>query len=147
MIHSPRYLYVLADGGRARFVRRTQVGDFETFERMDGRGRLASLRAGQRHTPAGRTFDSAGPGRHAVGPEDSARRAKEDFAAHVAEAVPKVLAHGDFEGVVLAAPARLLPALRSHLGAHARVAGEIAKTLTGTPDHDLKDWLQTLAFH
>jgi protein required for attachment to host cells len=45
------------------------------------------------------------------------------------------------EGVILAAPARVLGPLKAELEGGPKVLGELAKDLAGTPDHKLRDWL------
>jgi protein required for attachment to host cells len=138
-----KLLYLLADGASARLVKhREQETGFVTVREFDGRSRLAVVRAEQRDEAAGRSYESATSARHGVGREDGAyRRAKEAFAAEAAQALDRMIADGDWEGVVLVAPARLLPALRSHLAARTKVVRTLAKDLLKVPDHELGRWL------
>jgi protein required for attachment to host cells len=146
MTHRRNLLYVLADGAHARFVEQSaETHAFVTSSRMDGTERLATLRAEQRDEQAGRTFESATGGRHAVGREDPYRPAKEAFAADVAERVGELLARHPVEGVVLVAPPRLLRVLRAGVAPAAQVVAELGKDLTKTPDHELGQWLLPIA--
>jgi len=142
MSHRTNLIYVLADGAHARFVQRSrETGDFTTVQELDGSGRLAALRAEQRDEGPGRAFESATSARHGVGREDVYRRAKAEFAARVAEALGAFLEKREVEGVVLAAPPRLLHDLRKGLPSGVRIVAELGKDLVKTPDHELGAWL------
>jgi protein required for attachment to host cells len=137
-------LYLIADGGVARIAERAAgTGDFVTRRTLDGKARLATLREEQRDEEAGRSMESATSARHAVGREDVYRRAKADFARHAADVVSEAMASGVWEGVVLVAPARLLPVFRAELEGRAQVVHTLAKDLTKTPDHALRRWLDS----
>ena len=143
-----KLIYVLADGAHARFVERVaETGAFVSFSHLDGSERLQTVRDEQRNEEAGRTFESANPGRHGVGREDTAyERAKEEFATHVAHRLNELVAERKPEGVVLVAPPRLLKAMRDGLAAGVTVTGELGKDLAKTPDHELGHWLAALTF-
>ena len=146
MRHRQKLLYLLVDGAHARFVEWSKdKGDFVTIHRLEGVDRLDEVRDEQRDEQPGRSFESAAAGRHAVGREDAYRRAKEAFAADVGRAYKKVAAGRSLDGVVLAAPPRLLRALRDSLPAQATVVAELGKDLVKTPDHDLAPWLGPMA--
>ena len=146
MPHHHRLIYLLVDGAHARFVERSaETGDLVTVRRISGDERLDVLRAEQRDEAPGRSFESSGAGRHRVGREDSYRRAKEAFVAEVGEAITDLIAAGQVDGVVLAAPRRLLKSLRESLPRSANLVAEIGKDLTKTPDHELEAWLGPLA--
>lgn len=134
-------LFVLADGARARLVRRTPAGHFATFAEVDAREGLRRLRRELRASPPPANLQSGAPIRHTVGQSDYVRQAKEQFVETVAdEALRAVQARG-FDRVVLAAPARLIGPLRERLGDHAQVAGSLNRDLTKSPDAELPRWL------
>jgi protein required for attachment to host cells len=140
-------LFVLTDGGRARLVERAASnGAYSTIEEIDGAARLATLRKELRASPPARSFSSASPRRSAVGPEDYLRPAKEAFVREVAEHAAEVCRHRKFNGVVVAAPARLLGELRRGVEEHAPVAASLGKDLTKAHDHELGAWLDDLTF-
>jgi hypothetical protein len=141
MPNHPRLLYVVADGATARLIERAQdTGDFVTICTLDGRARLATVREEERDEPAGRSIESATEARHAVGREDAYRQAKAGFMRYVAEVVIQVMEHDGWEGVVLAAPQRLVATLRSQIEAHRQVVWALTKDLAKTPDHELHRW-------
>lgn len=143
MVKAKKILFVLADGGRARFVAKVPAsGDYATLETLDHAEALRDARAAARGAPAGRSFESAGPGRHVVGKEDASKETKLAFMGEVA-ARAKVLAHeGGYESLFLAAPTTLLGVFRDELDGEA-VAGSLGKDLTKIPDHDLGRWLDS----
>ena len=141
MLQHRKLLYVVADGGTARLLERLPEGGFRTVRKLDGRGRLAVVREQLRDEHAGRSVESANSARHAVGREDDYRRAKAEFARRTAEAVKRMLANGDWSGVVLAAPPRLMRVFRDELGRRTEVVRTLAKDLTKTPEHELGRWL------
>lgn len=139
---TPRVLYILTDGGHARMVERSaDNGAYVTLEEVDGRGRLRRLHAEEQANPPSRGHDSVGPGRHAVGSEDAARRTKEKFVADVAETAKDMLRAGAYGGVFLVAPGRLMGPLRDEMGPHVPVAGTLDKDLTKIPNAELGKWL------
>ncbi|HVM99296.1 MAG TPA: host attachment protein [Caulobacteraceae bacterium] len=145
MPHQRKLIYVLADGAHARFVERAaDTGAFVTVQRMNGEARLDVIRAEERNEQPGRTFESATTGSHGVGRSDAYRRAKESFIADVGRTLGEVLERRPVEGVVLAAPSRLLKPLRSSLPPRTVVVAEIGKDLIKTPDHELETWLGPL---
>jgi hypothetical protein len=136
-------LYVLTDGGRARFVRRSpETASYVTVEEIDGGEQLRTLRNELRSSPPARTFPSKGsPRRSAVGELDFYRQAKEAFVASVAERAIDYARREQMDGVFLAAPARLIEPLKARLDKQIPVAGAIRKDLTKAPDHELGAWL------
>ena len=140
MLRHRRLLYIVADGGTVRLIERLPEGGFATFRKLDGRARLAVLREQLRDEHAGRSIESATSARHAVGREDDYRRAKVEFAKRAAESVKRVVARGDWSGVILAAPPRLMQVFRDELGRRTDVVCTVARDLTKTPDHELGRW-------
>ncbi|TAJ69833.1 MAG: hypothetical protein EPO51_20095 [Phenylobacterium sp.] len=139
---SRKLLFVLADGGRVRFVERSpSSGHFVTFEDVDRTQALSQLRTELRASPPARTHASASPRRSAVGQEDYVRPAKEAFMAEVAARAVALVRERKLDGVFLAAPPQLIGPLRAHLDGAAPMAGAIRKDLTKVPDHELGAWL------
>jgi protein required for attachment to host cells len=141
MLQHRSLLYIVADGGTARLIERLPKGGFRTLRTLDGRAQLAIVREQLRDEHAGRSIESANSARHAVGREDDYRRAKAAFAKRTAEAVKRMLAEGEWSGVVLAAPARLVQVFRDELEGEINLVRTLAKDLTKTPDHELGRWL------
>lgn len=139
---SRKLLFVLADGGRARFVERTSDnGHFVTFDEIDRSEELLQLRSELRASPPASTFSSRGPRRSAVGREGYVRSAKDAFMSEVADRAVALLAQRGLDGVVVAAPPQLISPLRARMEALTSVVGVIRKDLTKIPDHELNGWL------
>ena len=106
-----RALFVLADGGRARFVERDpETRAFRTVREIDGAGPLAEAREARRRNPAVRSVQSATGASHTTGVEDSYRQAKAAFAIAVADSAVSALKSRDEHALILVAPARILAA-------------------------------------
>jgi protein required for attachment to host cells len=141
-----RLCYVIADGGRARFVARDENGAFRTqlsFVASELHKRSSDL---GRDRPA-RVMESAGPGRSAVEPRrDLHEAAKEEFITLVAEQIEAEHGNGQFDQLVLVAPPGVLTELKDKLSKPmaALVTSELQKDLTKVPDHDLTSHLAPL---
>ena len=135
--------YVIADGGRARFVERDENGAFRTvlsFVAADLHKRSRELGLDR---PA-RVKESANTARHAIEPRrDLHNAAKEDFVKLVAEQLDAERARGQFDKLVLVAPARVLAQLKDELSKPIAeiVVSDLQKDLTKIPDHDLTEHL------
>ena len=138
-----RVWYVIADGGRARFVAQDENGAFRTvlsFVSSDMHKRARDLGLDR---PA-RVQESANDARHAVEPRrDLHEAAKEDFIALVAEEIAAEHGNGQFDQLVLVAPPKVLPELKQKLSKPmaALVVNDLQKDLTKIPDHDLAEHL------
>jgi protein required for attachment to host cells len=136
-------LYVVADGGRARFIRFTEHHQFRTIRAIESEhihDRSSEL---GRAAPS-RVQESASPTRQGVEPRsDPHDRAERDFAKHVAETVNDDHGLGAFDALVLAAPSKVLAELRSALSTKIaeKITGDLAKDLTKIPDADLSKHL------
>lgn len=134
-----RLWYVIADGGRARFVARDDNGAFRTmasFVSTDLHGRSRDLGLDR---PA-RVKESASPARHAIEPRrDLHAAAKEDFIKVVAEQIEAEHDRGQFDRLMLVAPPGILTELKKALSKPVAklVASDLQKDLTKVPDHDL----------
>ena len=133
----PRTWYIIADGGRARFVERDETGAYRTvlsFVAADMHKRSLDLGLDR---PA-RVKESANAARHAVEPRrDLHEAAKEDFIALVAEDIED--GRDQFDRLVLIAPPRVLTELKQKLSKPIAkmVVSDLQKDLTKVPDHDL----------
>lgn len=95
----------------------------------------------------GRTFDSAGQGRHAMEPSsDSNRHAKRLFAGEIAAALKQAHEKKAFDRLVLVAAPATLGDLREVLAKHVRdaVCSELAKDLTNLNERDVADHLRDI---
>jgi protein required for attachment to host cells len=139
----PKRLYIIADGGRARFVAMDDAGDFHTlssFVSSEMHERSSDL---GRDRPS-RVKESANVARHAVEPRhDLHEAAKEDFVRQVAAAVDQEHNERKFDQLVLIAPPRVLSELRASLSKPMAkvVVHELQKDLTKVPDHELRPHL------
>jgi protein required for attachment to host cells len=131
--------YVIADGGRARFVERDENGAFRTVSSFVSTALHAKSSDLGRDRPA-RVMESANAGRSAVEPRrDLKEAAKEDFIKLVAEQIDSEHGRGQFDKLVLVAPPGVLTELRSKLSKPMAeiVVDDLQKDLTKIPDHDL----------
>jgi len=148
VLRYPTTWIVVADGSRARFYRvaddaRSIAATEARLESARARGKAEDLVTDR----AGRAFDSAGQGRHAMEPETTPHeREKERFQTRVARALRDALAEGEVERVVLVAEPGTLGALRSELPdmVRERVVAELDKDHTETPLDTLFEQVRTL---
>jgi protein required for attachment to host cells len=133
--------FVIADGGRARWVQRSEsADDFVTIREL-------TVSAASRGEPGGVVFSGAGGQRFNIGEKDDAvQQRKLRFAEEVAQAINADAATGGVERLAVVAPARMLGAIRKRLCAEAsaRLVRTLSKDLTKTPDHELGAWLRPL---
>ena len=134
-----RVWYVIADGGRARFVERDERGVFRTVSSFVSTELHAKASDLGRDRPA-RVMESATPGRSAVEPRrDLKEAAKQDFVKLVAEQIDVEHGRGQFDDLVLVAPPGVLTELKNSLSKPMAelVVDDLQKDLTKVPDHDL----------
>jgi len=135
--------YVIADGGRARFVERDDTGALRTV------ASFVSTELHERSHDLGldrpaRVKESAGPTRHAVEPRrDLHEAAKENFVKLVAEELDAEHFRGQFDKLILVAPPGVLTELKKKLSKPITklVVDGLQKDLTRVPDHDLTEHL------
>lgn len=133
--------FILADGGRARFVERDEQGAYRTISSFVSTELKASSRDLATERP-GRVHESATTARHAIEPKtDPKEAAKEDFVRYVADQVQSE--QENFDDLVLVAPPRVLGQLRETLAKSVAdaVTWDLAKDLTKVPDHELSEHL------
>lgn len=143
MRKKPKLWYVIADGGRVRFVERDGKGAFRTvasFVSTELHERTSDL--GRDRPPRG--HESATSTRHAIQPRrDLKEAAEEDFVKLVADELDVGHKRKQFDQLVLVAPAGALTGLRRSLNKPVAklVVDDLQKDLTNVPDHDLTQHL------
>ena len=135
---------LIADGEHARVVVPAARQQFRTISSLD------STTAHRRSTDLGadepgRSYESANPARHAIEPKtDPHRAAKLDFVRYLADQMNTAAAAGQYDRLVLVAPAHALHDLREALGQEvlARLDGTLGKDLVKVADADLAGHLE-----
>ena len=129
-------IVVVADGKKMLFFRNEGDSEFPKLE-IEGKRVQEDLSDQEMSTDkAGRTFDaSGGAGRSAYEETDFHQLEEDRFAAEAAEMLKQRALRNEFESVIIVAPPRTLGELRKHYHKEVekRLAGEIAKDLTGHP--------------
>ena len=141
----PGLWYVIADGGRARFVVRGEEGAFRTLSSFVSTELHKSAHELGRDRPA-RVKESATPARSAVEPRrDLHEGAKVDFIRTIANTLAAELKDGNFDELVLVAPPGVITELKHSLSKSTAkvVVKELHKDLTKVPDHELTKHLST----
>jgi protein required for attachment to host cells len=134
-----RVWYVIADGGRARFVERNEEGAFQTLSSFISAELHQSAHELGRDRPA-RVKESASPARSAIEPRRDLHEAvKEDFIRTVAHTLAAELKDQKFDELVLVAPPGVIEELKESLSKPTAkvVIKELHKDLTKVPDHEL----------
>ncbi len=138
---------LIANGARARVMQAEGVGKGVTA--------LPSMVFGQESKKGsdimadrpGRTFDSAGAGRHGMAYHSEPERGRErTFAAMLVSALQRAYEEGKFERLVLVAPPQALGDLREALSLDLTRAlqGTLAKDLTHLPNTKIPKHLEGL---
>ena len=134
-----RLLIVIADGAHVRFVRpgsNNALHSDAALDSISAHKRTADL--GTDHP--GAAFHSDSSAHHALAPRhDLHDLEKEEFARLVARQLNEASSRGEFDDLVVVAPAHSLNAIRKELdtATDAKVVGTLAKDLVKTPDHEL----------
>ncbi len=142
-MHNPRVLYLLLDGGRARFVQRRETGHFAAFEEHESDSIHDKSHELGRDKPT-RVQESASKMRSAAerrsDPHDKAEAA---FVEQMLARLTDVMTQGNYDLLVVAAPATIHAAIRKSLPAPvaAKLKTILGKDLTRIPDADLKEHL------
>lgn len=138
-------LFVIADGSRARWVKRSAAtGDLVTVNEL----KADPLRAPP-HGPPGVVFDSqTGRGSGLRDRSEPARRGRARFARELAQGLNALASERGMGRLVVIAPARTLREVLDGLSEEAqpKLAGTLAKDLTKVADHDLTPWLNRFEF-
>jgi protein required for attachment to host cells len=136
-----RFQFIVADGARARWVRRSEnADDFVTTKETKAEPHAPGH-------PQGVVFEGSSGRRFSVEERQGAvREHREAFAREVADTISAEVVEGAFERLIIVAPARTLAAIRRRLSgaAKALLGKTLAKDLSKTPDHELGTWLRPL---
>ena len=138
-MHNVDALYVIADGGRARFVRSVEGQHFRTVKEFESE-HIHDRSHDLGRAPPSRVQESASPTRHGVEPrQDPHARAEREFARHVAQTLNGDKEVAACDALVLVAPSHTLSELRGALSKEldGKIAATLAKDLTKVPDGDL----------
>lgn len=131
---------VVADAARARFIEQAARNEPLTVVEEREHGASRALSSEIASDGPGRTFDSAGQGRHAMEPPtDPQRHEKTKFARELAEAINHAAKSHRFDRLIVACPAQMLGELRRALDKPAaeRIAAEVSKDLSKLSLHEL----------
>lgn len=135
--------FVIADGSRARWVRRSErAEDFVTVRELKAQPPTPGEPDGVVFGPSGQRFN--------VGEKDAAmQRLRTRFAEDLAEALDAEAGMDPAGRFVVVAPERMLQAIKARLSGpvRSRIVHTLAKDLTKTPDHELGRWLEPLERH
>jgi protein required for attachment to host cells len=137
---------VVADGKKMLFFRNEGDSEFPKLEVERKRLTADAPDRDQKTDRPGRTFDSSGgAGRSAYQEVDFHQLEEERFAAETAELLRKRALRNDFESLIIVAPPKTLGELRKHYHKEVekRLAGEIAKDLTGHPVTEIEKILKS----
>lgn len=138
MTASERTRILVAAGGGARWIERARDhADPVTLGEM----KPPTVHAHQ--GPPGVSFESDTSMRHGTGQHSLADRRRKAFAKELADLLNRQAQKGEYEHLVIAAPPRLLKAIRENLSDRARskIQAEIPKDLLKVSNHDIKTWL------
>lgn len=131
---------LIADGAQARIARNDGPGRGVTLAHEETfHGRNEAGRDIMADRP-GRTFDSAGEGRHAKEPHSDPREVeKRRFLREMVTLLDEAAKRDSFDRLVLVAPPKALGLLRNELSEtlRKRLDGELDKDLTQVPVHEL----------
>jgi protein required for attachment to host cells len=127
---------VVADGRKMLFFRNEGDAEYPKLEVERKAIHDNPADRDQKTDAPGHTFDaSGGAGRSAYEEVDFHQLEEDRFAAETAEMLRKRALRNEFESLIIVAPPRTLGALRKHYHKEVekRLAGEVAKDLTGHP--------------
>jgi protein required for attachment to host cells len=140
-----RGFVVVADGKKMLFFRNEGDSEYPKLEVERKREQENPADRDQKTDAPGRTFDaSGGAGRSAYQETDFHQLEEDRFAAETAELLKKRALRNDFDSLIIVAPPKTLGELRKHYHKEVekRLAGEIAKDLTGHPVAEIEKIIQ-----
>ena len=131
---------VVADGEKMLFFRNEGDTDYPKLEVERKREQDNPPDRDQKSDGPGRAFSSVGSGRSAFEEADFHQLEEDRFAAETAEMLKQRALRNDFDSLIVVAPPRTLGELRKHYHKEVekRLAGEIAKDLTGHPVEEIE---------
>ena len=126
---------VITDGKKMLFFRNEGDSEFPNLQVERKRETADPPDRDLKSDAPGRSFSSVGSGRSAYEETDFHQLEEDRFAVETADLLRDRALRGDFESLIVVAPPRTLGALRKHYHKEVerRLAGEIAKDLTGHP--------------
>ncbi len=127
---------VVADGEKMLFFRNEGDAEYMKLEMERKEVQDNPADRDQKTSEPGRTFDaSGGAGRSAYEETDFHQLGEDRFAAETAAILKERALRNEFQSLIIVAPPRTLGELRKHYHKEVekRLAGEIAKDLTGHP--------------
>ena len=136
---------MVADGKKMLFFRNEGDAEFLKLEVERKREQADLADRDMKTDDAGCTFDaSGGAGRSAYEEVDYHQLEEDRFAAEAAEMLKQRALRNEFESVIIVAPPRTLGELRKHYHKEVqkRLAGEVAKDLTGHPVPEIEKILR-----
>lgn len=136
---------IVADGKKMLFLRNEGDSEFPKLE-VERKRETGDAPDRERKTDApGRAFSSVGSGRSAYEETDFHQLEEDRFAADTAEMLRKRALGNEFESLIIVAPPKTLGELRKHYHKEVekRLAGEVAKDLTGHPVAEIEKILQS----
>ena len=131
---------VVADGKKMLFFRNEGDAEYLKLEVERKREQVNPPNREQKTDEAGRSFDAASAARSAYEETDFHQLEEDRFAHETAELLKKRALRNEFESLIIVAPPRTLGELRKHYHKEVekRLAGEIAKDLTGHPVREIE---------
>jgi protein required for attachment to host cells len=127
---------LVADAGHARVLEQAgRKGDLTLVEGLDLKHPIAKS-SDMVCDSLPRTFDSVGPGRHAITPKsDPHRSEKKAFAKELAQALDAGIGKNAYDRLIIIAPPQMLGDLRPHLSdaVRSRLEQELLLDLADAP--------------
>jgi hypothetical protein len=133
-MRTPKVLYILADGGRARFIDRDDAGDFRTLREIEDR-------------PPANIEEIGRAMRHAIAPHlDVQAKAERAFLACLADEMNANSEFDAYDLLVIAAPSRLMSHFRNCLSGMLlqKLQTCLNRELTHIPDRERSSHLPVL---
>ncbi|TFI58476.1 host attachment protein [Sphingomonas parva] len=137
---------VVADGKKMLFLRNEGDAEYPKLELERKVEQEDAADRDQKTDGPGRTFDaSGGAGRSAYEEVDFHQLEEDRFAHETAEMLKRRALRNEFDSLIVVAPPRTLGELRKHYHKEVekRLAGEVAKDLTGHPVPEIEKILQS----
>ncbi|MDT9597829.1 host attachment family protein [Sphingosinicella rhizophila] len=140
-MHIPNKAFVVvADGEKMLFFRNEGDGEYPRLAVERKREQDNPADRNQKTDAPGRAFDSSSSGRSAYEETDFHQLEEDRFAAETADLLKQRALRNDYDRLIVVAPPRTLGELRKHYHKEVekRLAGEIAKDLTGHPVEEIE---------
>jgi protein required for attachment to host cells len=140
----PHNAFVLvADGRKALFFRNEGDAEFPNLQVEHAQEHINPADRDQKTDAAGKKPDSQGATSGTTGEIDFHQQGEDRFAAETAKLLQQRAQNGEFDKLIVIAPPRTLGELRKHYHKEVsdRIAGELAKDLTGHPVAEIEKHL------